>query len=364
MAGDKSTGSIHNAYKDNGTSTSNFYSSVNISAIKTALDGVLPAKYKITSLQIKITASFTCNSNARVYIQAGLSSSTNSIGTTILEEKQIADMAKSGTETYTRDIASYLASNTSSNITTSYGSYLVFRMQSDNWFKKTFTINSVTLTVKYNDCFTITLNANGGTCPVSSITRYENDTYGTVTSGANNPTKAGYTFSYWATNADGTGRIYSSTVVTGNTTLYAQYTVNSYTISKEVSPSDSGDVTGAGIYEYGKSATLEAVPNADYRFVKWNDDVTTNPRTVTVTGNATYTAYFELDKINQLYNGNTLIKGMYTDGKTIVFVVDGTVTPATSIFDTVDGYHIKVQNTVPSGMVEAQGYIGTTKVYG
>jgi hypothetical protein len=220
------------------------------------------------------------------------------------------------------------------------------------------------ITIEWQPLCTITLNANGGTCPVSSITRYSGETYGTVTSGANNPTKAGHTFSYWSTNADGTGRIYGSTVVTGNTTLYAQYTVNSYTITKEVSPSGSGDVTGAGTYEYGKSATLEAVPNTGYKFVKWNDDVTTNPRTVTVTSNATYTAYFELDKINQLYNGNTLIKGMYTDGKTIVFVVDGTVTPATSIFDTVDGYHIKVQNTVPNGMVEAQGYIGTTKVYG
>lgn len=73
---------------------------------------------------------------------------------------------------------------------------------------------------------TITLNANGGTCPVSSITRVEGNYYNTVTSAENNPTKAGYTFSYWATNADGTGRIYSSTVVTGNTTLYAIYVLD------------------------------------------------------------------------------------------------------------------------------------------
>ena len=178
--------------------------------------------------------------------------------------------------------------------------------------------------------YTITLNANGGTCPVSSITRYSGETYGTVTSEGDKPTKAGHTFYYWSTNADGTGRIYPTTTVTGNTTLYAQYTVNSYIISKEVSPSGSGDVTGAGIYEYGKSATLEAIPNAGYRFIKWNDNVTTNPRTITVAGKATYTAYFEkipeytvTINVSPSEGGTTTGAGIYYEGA----VVTLTATP-------------------------------------
>ena len=65
------------------------------------------------------------------------------------------------------------------------------------------------------------------------------------------------------------------------------------TYNVTVNTNEGGTVTGGGSYTNGSTATLTATPNAGYRFVKWNDDVTTNPRTVTVTGNVTYTAYFE-----------------------------------------------------------------------
>ena len=54
-----------------------------------------------------------------------------------------------------------------------------------------------------------------------------------------------------------------------------------------------GTVTGGGTYNYGASATLTATPKDCYKFVQWNDGNKTNPRTVTVTGAATYTATFE-----------------------------------------------------------------------
>ena len=40
------------------------------------------------------------------------------------------------------------------------------------------------------------------------------------------------------------------------------------------------------------TATLTAVPHEGYKFVMWNDSVTTNPRTFTVTQDTTFTAYF------------------------------------------------------------------------
>ena len=43
----------------------------------------------------------------------------------------------------------------------------------------------------------------------------------------------------------------------------------------------------------GGTVTITAIPNEGYRFLTWNDGNTENPRTVTVTGNITYTAYFE-----------------------------------------------------------------------
>lgn len=66
-----------------------------------------------------------------------------------------------------------------------------------------------------------------------------------------------------------------------------------YTISAVPNNANMGTVSGGGSYASGATATLTATPKSGYRFVRWNDNNTQNPRTITVTGNATYTAYFE-----------------------------------------------------------------------
>ena len=53
-----------------------------------------------------------------------------------------------------------------------------------------------------------------------------------------------------------------------------------------------GYVEGSGSYIEERPATLTAVPHEGYKFVMWNDSVTTNPRTFTVTADTTFTAYF------------------------------------------------------------------------
>lgn len=65
-----------------------------------------------------------------------------------------------------------------------------------------------------------------------------------------------------------------------------------YTITVTANPTAYGIVNGSGEYEDGATVTLSAVPNIGYRFVNWNDGVTDNPRTVTVTGDAVYVANF------------------------------------------------------------------------
>ena len=63
-----------------------------------------------------------------------------------------------------------------------------------------------------------------------------------------------------------------------------------YTITTSAS---NGNVTGGGEYVNGASAQLTAIANECYEFVQWSDGNTDTPRTVTVTGDATYTAEFE-----------------------------------------------------------------------
>ena len=163
MATTKTTGSLYSKTGMNpGTSTKAMYTTTNISNIKSALDSVLPPKYQINSVVINVKASFTAGLSAKVYLQFGLGSG-DSISQTILEEKQIADTAKSGSETYSRDITQYLKSRTSSDIKTDYGSLLVFCMQSANISKKTYSIDSVTLTVNYDNLYSYTFKDWDGT---------------------------------------------------------------------------------------------------------------------------------------------------------------------------------------------------------
>lgn len=145
--------------------------------------------------------------------------------------------------------------------------------------------------------YTVTWNGNGGTPSESSSLFYYNDVLGTLPI----PTRTGYTLMGWSTSASGPVDVSSITThVTDNVTYYAIWQINSYTLT--VTAGTGGTVSGGGTYNYGATATLKATPSAGYHFVKWSDGNTNANRTVTVTGNATYTATFEQDPYLNLDN--------------------------------------------------------------
>lgn len=76
--------------------------------------------------------------------------------------------------------------------------------------------------------YTITFNANGGTCATASKEVTYLQTYGTLPT----PTRAGHTFDGWYTAASGGTRITSSSTVNvaADDTLYAHWTIITYTI--------------------------------------------------------------------------------------------------------------------------------------
>lgn len=137
--------------------------------------------------------------------------------------------------------------------------------------------------------YTVTWNGNGGTPSKSSSSFHYNDALGTLPTA----TRTGYTFKGWSTSAGGSVNVSTTTKVTGNITYYAVWQINNYTLT--VTAGTGGTVSGGGTYNYGATATLKATPSAGYHFVKWSDGNTNASRTVTVTGNATYTATFEQD---------------------------------------------------------------------
>ena len=137
--------------------------------------------------------------------------------------------------------------------------------------------------------YTVTWNGNGGTPSKSSSSFHYNDALGTLPTA----TRTGYTFKGWSTSASGSVNVSTTTKVTGNVTYYAVWQINSYTLT--VTAGTGGTVSGGGTYNYGATVTLKATPSAGYHFVKWSDGNTNASRTVTVTGNATYTATFKQD---------------------------------------------------------------------
>lgn len=72
--------------------------------------------------------------------------------------------------------------------------------------------------------------------------------------------------------------------------------VTYYSITTNVLPSGTGNVTGGGDYQYGQPCTLTASPNSGYKFLYWMKDgekIATNATySFTVTENATYSACF------------------------------------------------------------------------
>ena len=108
-------------------------------------------------------------------------------------------------------------------------------------------------------------------------------------------TNTGYEFVRWS---DGFTNNPRTIIVEGDATYTAVFRVLQYEITTSVDPVEGGTVTGGGTYGYGSTATLTAIPNEGYIFLFWNDYIGTNPRNITVTADASYTATF-------MYTGTT-----------------------------------------------------------
>lgn len=126
-----------------------------------------------------------------------------------------------------------------------------------------------------------------------------------------------YAFSKWNDdNTDNPRKI----IVTGNATYTSEFKQKEYTITANAD--EGGSTQGSGKYVYGTSVTLKAIPNAGYGFVKWNDDNIENPRVIKVTGDATYSAVFGVNKyvvtVNAGTGGSATGGGNYAHGATAI----------------------------------------------
>ena len=170
-------------------------------------------------------------------------------------------------------------------------------------FTAYFTQNQYIITVVANP-------SNAGT--VSGGGAYYYGDYATLTATA----YSGYEFQGWS---DGSNENPHQVTVTGNATYTATFSqagTTYYTVSAYVSPNGAGSVSGTGTFPAGNSTTLTATANSGYTFSHWNDGITTNPRTVTVNNNMSFTAYFTTQQYTITVNANPPLGGTVTGGGT------------------------------------------------
>ena len=140
----------------------------------------------------------------------------------------------------------------------------------------------VTVNVRYQDA-----DGNWGAYEIVINSNYD---YGSTVSWSNSDkinSDAVYKAAYKAASY--------SEIVKGAVTKNIDIERNKYTITVNKG-SHISSVSGGGTYYYGKKIQISATPDTGYSFSGWNDSDKSNPRTITVTGNVSYTANA---KVNQ-----------------------------------------------------------------
>jgi hypothetical protein len=145
--------------------------------------------------------------------------------------------------------------------------------------------------------YTVQLCKSDGTSISSSQIKY-GTSYTLTTPSA----ETGYTFQGWATSKDGsvTYKAGASLSITGNTTLYAVYTRNSYTVTFY----SDGSAASTQTVLYEGSVTTPTAPAKDgYKFLGWaatENGTVIDPASVKITENTNFYAVFELLPVSNI----------------------------------------------------------------
>ncbi|WP_446936826.1 InlB B-repeat-containing protein [Lysinibacillus fusiformis] len=162
---------------------------------------------------------------------------------------------------------------------------------------------ATTIYAKWNaQMYTVSFNTDGG----SAVSDQSVAHGGKATMPQVEPTKAGYTFGGWYTDAGYTQTYDFTSVITEATTIYAKWNAQTYTVSFEV---DGGSAVSDQSVAHGGKATMPQIEptKAGYTFGGWYTDagytqtydftsVITEATTIYAKWNAqTYTVSFEVD---------------------------------------------------------------------
>jgi uncharacterized repeat protein (TIGR02543 family) len=126
--------------------------------------------------------------------------------------------------------------------------------------------NDIHLTAVWTaDQYTITFDSNSGSA-VAAIT----DDYGSDVTAPEEPTKNGHTFEGWYSDVELATEYEFTTIPGEDITVYAKWTVNTYTITFD---SNEGSSISPAVYDYGEETVAPDDPTLDtYTFAGWYSD--------------------------------------------------------------------------------------------
>ena len=114
--------------------------------------------------------------------------------------------------------------------------------------------------------FTLTLTTAGtGTGNVTGAGAYNDGETAAVTATPN----AGSTFAGWS-GPNGAECTTGSVLMNANKSCIATFTLQQFTLTLTTAGTGTGNVTGAGTYNDGETATVTATPNAGSTFAGWS----------------------------------------------------------------------------------------------
>ncbi len=184
----------------------------------------------------------------------------------------------------------------------------------------------------------ITYNLSGGTNAATNPSTY---TIETATITLADATRTGYSFVGWYDAATDGNRV--TEIVNGSTgavVLYAQWAINSYSVTASATTGGTATVNGTAIatVEYGDDAEFVAVADEGYTFTNWTDadgvvvsEVSTY--TVTITEDLSLTANFTKSVVTE---ANTVIENniIVTANRNIITIHGAEIGATAMVFST------------------------------
>lgn len=188
----------------------------------------------------------------------------------------------------------------------------------DTSFTAIFVSNVSTITVA---------NANPDMGNVSGSGVYYYQNLVSITATAN----YGYHFSQWN---DGNTQNPRTIIINQDSSFTAYFAPNTYSIVGASNSTTMGSVSGGGSYTYLHEMSLTATPAYGYHFVQWNDQITDNPRTITVTRDSAFTAQFAANSYTITADANDPTMGSAYGSGTYNYNTSATLTAVAEY-----GYH-------------------------